>query len=341
MILSTINQRLVTACLIVTILWVGKPFLVPLAYALVIALVLFPFCRYFQERGAGRVLSILLPILMLSALFAGLVVLFSYEMVILAGKWPLIQHQIEPFLDRVQHQLESDLGWTTEKQVAWAKEQLAALGQNAGTLIKHTFSTAAMALFNLIIIPIYVALILLYREKLAAFVIAVSPAHYRDRLPGVIRDTVSIFSRFIRGMVLVYLIVGLLNTLGLWLLGVETPLTYGMITAVMTIIPYFGIIISGAIPIVVTWVETSSLWQPVGILVVFTVVQYLEANLIFPMVVGRFVDLNTLAAIVAILLGGMIWGLAGMILFLPMFGVFRLIASHFPELKPWEELLGK
>jgi predicted PurR-regulated permease PerM len=341
MMLSSLNQRLITACLIVTILWVGKPFLVPLAYALVIALVLFPYCRYLQARGAGRVLSILLPILLLSVLFASLVALFSYEMVILAGKWPLIQHQIEPFMDRVQHQLESDLGWTTEKQVLWAKEQLGVLGRNAGTLIKRTLSTAAIAMFNLVIIPIYVALILLYRKKLAAFLIAEAPPHYRERLPGVIRETVSIFSRFIRGMALLYLIVGLLNTLGLWIIGVETPLTYGMITALMTIIPYFGIIVSGSIPIVVTWLETASLWQPVAILVVFTLVQYLEANLIFPLVVGRFVHLNTLAAIVAILLGGMIWGLAGMVLFLPLFGVFRLIASHFPELKPWEELLGK
>jgi len=338
---STIHQRLLTVVLVIVILWFGKPFLIPLAYAFVIALVLFPFCRYFQERGAGPVLSILLPILMLSALFAGLVALLSYELVILAGKWPIIQQQFDPFLDRVQHQLESAFGWTTEKQVDWARNQVSNLGQHAGTLLKLTLSTTIEALFNLIIIPIYVALILMYRKKLARFVIAIAPESYKPRLPEVITSTVSIFSRFIRGMALVYLIVGLLNTLGLWAIGVETPLTYGMITAIMTIIPYFGIIISGAIPIVITWLETSSLWQPLAILAVFTVVQYLEANLIFPYVVGRFVDLNTLAAIVAIFLGGLIWGVSGMILFLPLFGVFRLVASHYPELKPWEDLLGK
>ncbi|MCO6485633.1 MAG: AI-2E family transporter [Saprospiraceae bacterium] len=338
---SVINQRLITLVLVVAILWFGKPFLIPLAYAFLIALVLFPMCRYLEDRGAGRALSILLPILLLSALFAGLVALLSYELVILAGKWPLVQQQFDPFLDRVQHQLESAFGWTTEKQVEWARDQVNKWGENAGSWVKVTLTAAVGAVFNLIIIPIYVALILIYRDRLARFVIAIAPQRYQDRLPEVIRHTVRIFSRFIRGMVVVYVIVGLLNTIGLWAIGVETPFTYGMITAIMTIIPYFGIIISGAIPIVVTWLETSSLWQPVAILAVFTVVQYLEANLIFPYVVGRFVDLNTLAAIVAIFMGALIWGVSGMILFLPLFAVFRLVASHFPDLKPWEDLLGK
>jgi predicted PurR-regulated permease PerM len=69
-------------------------------------------------------------------------------------------------------------------------------------------------------------------------------------------------------------------------------------------------------------------------------VQYLEANLIFPYVVGRFVHLNTLVTIIAMMVGGLIWGVAGMILFVPLLAILRVIATHYPELKTWEDFLG-
>jgi predicted PurR-regulated permease PerM len=142
-------------------------------------------------------------------------------------------------------------------------------------------------------------------------------------------------------MVMVYIIVGLLNSIGLWMIGVEGAFTFGMITAVMTIIPYFGIIISAMLPITMTWLETGMLWQTISIVVVFAVVQYLEANLIFPYVVGRFVNLNTLVSILAIFIGGLLWGVSGMILFIPLLAVARVFMSHFPELRPWEKFLGQ
>lgn len=322
------------------ILWFGKSFFVPFAYALIIALVLYPMCRFFERRGFGKALSVVLPIVLLCLLFIGLLILLSYEMVVLSAKWGQIQQQLDPLLYNLQTQLESELGWTIENQVSWLREYLAKLSQNAGQLLSDTANVILGALINLIIIPIYSALILIYRSKLAIFLTEVLPEPVQSQIPLVLKNTVAVFSKFMRGMVLVYLCVGVLNSIGLWIIGVERPFLYGMITAVMTIIPYFGIVISALLPIAFSWLETGSMLQPLLIIGVFTVVQYLEANLIFPYVVGRFVKLNTLAALVAIFLGAFFWGVAGMILFLPFFAVFRLFAEQIPELRPWSKLLG-
>ncbi len=322
------------------ILWFGKSFFVPIAYALIIALILYPLCCFFEKKGFGKILSVALPLVLLCLLFIGLLFLLSYEMVVLSAKWGQIQIQLDPLLASIQAQLESELGWTIENQVTWLREYLGKLSQNAGQLLSETTNVILGALINLVIIPVYSALLLIYRAKLTTFLTEILPEHFRNHLPFVLKETVNVFSKFIRGMVIVYLCVGILNSIGLWIIGVERPILYGMITAVMTIIPYFGIVISALLPITFSWLETGSMLQPLLIIGVFTLVQYLEANLIFPYVVGRFVKLNTLAALVAIFLGAFFWGLAGMILFLPFFAVFRLFAEHYPELKPWSKLLG-
>jgi predicted PurR-regulated permease PerM len=322
------------------ILWFGRSFFVPIAYALIIALVLYPLCRFFEKKGFGKVLSVALPIVLLCLLFIGVLILLSYEMVVLSAKWGQIQQQLDPLLYNLQVQLESELGWTIENQVTWLRDYLAKLSQNAGQLLSDTANVILGALLNLVIIPIYSALLLINRAKLATFLSEVLPGQFQNQFPIVLRETVGVFSKFMRGMVLVYCCVGFLNSLGLWIIGVERPFLYGMITAIMTIIPYFGIVISALLPITFSWLATGSMLQPLLIIGVFTLVQYLEANLIFPYVVGRFVKLNTLAALVAIFLGAFFWGLAGMILFLPFFAVFRLFAEHYPELKPWSKLLG-
>jgi predicted PurR-regulated permease PerM len=318
---------------------VAKPLLIPLAYALIIAMVLYPITRWLEMRKFGRTLSILLPLLIVVILFVGLLGILSYETIVLINEWHQLQPRIEPAMTTLHEQIESIMGWTQEEQQVWLKQLLSKGGTEAVTMLRGMLIATGEALVDLIIIPIYVALILNYRRRLVNFLSEIVPEQFRTTLSMALADTLQTFSQFIRGMAVVYLSVGALNSIGLWILGVENPLLYGMITAIMTIIPYFGIVISALLPITVSWLSTGSLAQPIGIISVFAVVQYLEAYLIFPWVVGRHVNLNTLAALIAIFTGALIWGVAGMILFVPFLAVFRIFASHYPGMKPWARVM--
>ena len=108
-------------------------------------------------------------------------------------------------------------------------------------------------------------------------------------------------------MILVYLIVGILNSIGLMALGVRHAILFGMLCAIMTIIPYAGIIVSALLPITVVWLDTSNIWYPVGVIALFSVVQYLEANVIFPRVVGVSLGVSTFAILVSIIAGRIVW----------------------------------
>ncbi len=343
---ATIKTKLLHHLLLIIVLLgfiliFAKSFLIPLAYSLLIAIVIYPVCKFLESKKINRLISIFIPLIFVCILFAGLIFLLSYEVNLIANKWPLLQEKIYPLVEQIQNFLHKKFGWTSDEQALWIKDGLERLSQNAGQIIQETSKATFETFVTLIIIPIYISLILIYRGKIVDLLAALSTEQYKAKIPLIINETIQMFSKFIRGMVIVYIIVGLLNTIGLWIIGVENPLIYGMLTAIMTIIPYFGIIISALLPITITWLSTGTLWQPIGVIGVFSIVQYLEANLIFPYIVGKHVNLNTFVSILAIFIGGLIWGVAGMILFLPLIAVFRIFADHFPELKHWSEFLKK
>jgi predicted PurR-regulated permease PerM len=141
-------------------------------------------------------------------------------------------------------------------------------------------------------------------------------------------------------MLLVYLIVGILNSLGLFLLGIPHPILFGFTASILTFIPYAGILIASLLPITLSCVTYNSIWYPIGVIAVFTIVQYLEANVIFPLAVSSRLKINTLVTFAAIVLGGILWGVAGLVLFIPFLGIFKLIADRTPGLRTWAIFLG-
>jgi predicted PurR-regulated permease PerM len=239
---------------------------------------------------------------------------------------------------------------------SWLNKEIAELGQTHhdewwGPLVNALpgkvapyMGTALSALFgmlfNLFIIPVFSALLLYHRRTYVMALTKLVDRSWADHLPGLLQKVVSNYARFILGMVQVYLIVGTLNSVGFLLLGVPNAILFGMLTAVATMIPYAGIILSSLLPITLAWTTTGSMWIPVGVIAVLAVVQYLEANLIFPKVVGGKLGLNTMASLVIIFAGGLLWGVAGMILLLPMASILKLVSEEVPEWEALRLLLG-
>jgi len=164
---------------------------------------------------------------------------------------------------------------------------------------------------------------------------------YKSQLHIILHKTVHTYHSYIKGMILVYIIVGILNSIGLFALGVEHAFLFGILTAIMTIIPYIGIIVSALLPISLAWITTGSIWIPLAIVAVFVFVQYLEANVIFPKVVAAQLNINTWATLVSIIAGGIIWGVSGMILFIPFVAILKIVADYMEDWKPLKILLNR
>jgi predicted PurR-regulated permease PerM len=124
------------------------------------------------------------------------------------------------------------------------------------------------------------------------------------------------------------------------MLGIPHAALFGFVASVLTFVPYVGILVASLLPISVAWLTYSSVWYPVGVVAVFGVVQYLEANVIFPLAVSSQLKVNTLMTIIAIVLGGLLWGVMGMILFVPFLAILKLVADRSPRMRTLAMLLG-
>jgi predicted PurR-regulated permease PerM len=110
--------------------------------------------------------------------------------------------------------------------------------------------------------------------------------------------------------------------------------------AALSIIPYVGTISGGAIAVIFAFLTSDSIWMAVQVTILFWAVQWISDNFLSPALVGSSLDLNAFTAILSLIIGAMLWGLSGMILFLPFTAMFKVVCEQYIELKPIATLLG-
>lgn len=328
-------KYLLISTLLIILLYFGKALFVPLFYGLFIAIVLYPFCRWLEQHHFSKSLAITAGLFLVLILFALLIWILLLQLNAFRQDLPELRQKVGPSLSDFQRWLAATFDISVASQNAWWQNSLARLSSSSADILAGTFSKTIAALFSFFIIPIFAALFLYNRQDFVLFIRKLTGARYRHKTQSILHQTLHTYSSFIKGMVLVYVIVGVLNSAGLLALGIKHAILFGFLTAIMTIIPYFGIVISALLPITVAWITKDSIWYPLGVVAIFTFVQYLEANVIFPRVVATQLNLSTWATLVAIIAGGILWGVSGMILFIPFVGILKIVSDFIPE---WEAL---
>ncbi|WP_128543168.1 AI-2E family transporter [Larkinella soli] len=331
-------QNLEVILLLIILLYIGRPLFIPLSFAVLISFVSYPVCRYLEKKGWPRSLAIAACLLGLLLFFAGIGGILITGILQVAREWDVVSREFGDVAGRLMQFLNDRFNLTPEQQSNYLRrsgqEALSSVGAILGSLVSFSATSLAM----LIIIPVFVALILANREILVAALMAWLPERFRQTGREVLHESVAAYYQFVKGMAIVYLVVGILNSVGLALFGIENFLFFGFLASILTFIPYFGILIGGAVPVAVAW--TGSPAQALGVVLMFAFVQYLEANLIFPRAVGHRLKINTLVMLISIILGGLLWGGAGLVVIPPMIGILKIVADKIEDWKPLAILLG-
>lgn len=161
-----------------------------------------------------------------------------------------------------------------------------------------------------------------------------------SEIESLVEKVQDVTQNYLVGLLSVIGILAVLNTIGLLIVGLEHAIFFGVFAALLAVIPYIGIIIGALPPLIFALLLGDSILTPVFVIAVFATVQFLEGNFISPKIVGSKVSINPFVAIIALIIGGEIWGVAGMILFVPLIGILRVIFSVIEDLKPYGYLLG-
>jgi len=323
------------------ILYFGSTLFIPLSFALLISCVLYPFCVWLERHKLSRMGAIVISISILTIFFSALLFLLINQLISFFQEWPGLKLKITGAAEEISVWLSSNLNIGREKQLQWLDKMVNESGANAMSIISRTLSASAIGAVYFILIPIYAVLILYYRHKWMEVLYRLFPHEGRERLREIVKLSIQSYHNFIKGMIVVYLIVGILNSTGLFLLGIPHAFLFGFIASVLTFIPYVGIMVASLLPISLAWITYNSIWYPLGVVAIFAFVQYLEANLIFPLAVSSRLKINALVTIIAIFAGGIIWGVSGMILFIPFLGILKLVADRTPSLRTLAVILGE
>lgn len=337
--LSTL-QILQYVVLICIVLYFGKTLFIPLSFALLISFILYPVCKYLEKKGINRSLAIAISVSVVTILAGGIIFLLFTQLLEFFHEWHSLKTKILESISQLSILLAEQFGLSAQKQSTLLENFIFKSGSQFVPLLQSTVNSFSELIFFLVLIPVFSILILLYRQMLASVLYSLFPTGQRKTIHEILIETIHEYYNFIKGMLLVYLIVGILNSVGLAIIGVPHPILFGFTASVLTFIPYVGILIASLLPITVSWITFNSIWYPVGVVLVFTIVQFLEANVIFPLAVSNRLKINTLVIIVVIVAGGILWGAAGMILFIPFLSIIKLMADRTESLKTISTLLS-
>lgn len=322
------------------ILYFGRSLFVPLSFAVLISFVLYPVCKWLENHRVPKTLAIAISILLLVLLVAGLVYLVINQIVQFCDEWPALKEKLLQAIQDFSAFIGERFHISVRDQHVWLNN----MAQNASAallpFLQKTIYTGTITSVLVILIPFYSALILYGRRQFVQFLFLVFPQVPQAEMISILKQTITTFYGFINGTIIVHVIVAVLNSIGLAAIGVPHPILFGVMGSLLTFIPYVGITIGSLVPMAVAWITFGSVWYPIGVVAVFTFVQYLEANIIFPLAVSYRLQVNTLFTLLAIVAGGIIWGASGMILFIPFLGILKLIADHSERMKPISVLLG-
>jgi len=332
-----ILQYVVLICLV---LYFGKTLFIPLSFSLLISFILFPICKWMEKKGISKNIAILISLSFILALMFTLLYLLFIQINDFSHEWEPFRKKLLETLNQISIYISQQFDISTEEQLAFFKNSINNSGAQTLSILRNAAYLFSETFFYLLIIPVFSALILFNRQILANALYRIFPTERKDTLREILTETIHAYYNFIKGMLLVYLIVGALNSIGLAIVGVPHPILFGFIASILTFIPYVGILISSLLPIAVSWITFNSIWYPLGVIIVFTIVQILEAYVIFPFAVGSRLKINTLVIMIMITAGGIIWGAAGMILFIPFASIAKLIADRTESLKTLSILLG-
>jgi predicted PurR-regulated permease PerM len=326
--------------LVAALLYFGRTLFVPLSFSLLISFILYPIVKWMEDRGWRRWSAILLCLLTLVLLVGALSWLLVRQMISFGQEWPALQEKLLQAWQQFGLYLEHQFGVDDVQRSNWMEGLVKDATSTVLNVVQGVLYASVTTVVLILLIPLYTALILYNREQLAAALYAMFPKSEHRNIRSILQETITTYYNFIKGMIIVYAVVGLLNSVGLLLLGIPHAVFFGIVASILTFIPYVGITIGAILPMAVAWITYDSVWYPIGVIIVFSVVQYLEANLIFPLAVSIRLQVNMLFTLLAIVAGGILWGASGMILFVPFVAILKLIADKHEELRPVSLLLG-
>lgn len=319
---------------------VAKNFLSTIVLAGLFSYLLLPLVNFLEKHHINRVIANLFCIILLISLLTFLLILVYKNIAVLVTDLPTLKEKAYANIDHLSKFIEQNLGYTSKTQKSFLKESISNLFQAGGELTNSLFTATTSTIFKLGILPVFIFYLLHYRHHIREFLERAIPDKHKENVSQIIEKVSFITPRYIGGIFTVVLILCVLNSLGLYLIGMKHSIVFGIISALFCFIPYFGTWIGASIPFLFALLTGETPHLALNVLLVFVLIQFTENNILTPNITGSYVHLNPLFTIFSLIVGGMLWGLIGMFVIVPIMAILKIIFDHFEPMKPYAFLIG-
>ena len=339
-ILRVASIFIVMVLLVVTLYYL-KVVLVPILFSVIFAVMLFPFAMKLERLGVSKGLAAFLTVFITTVILGFLVYLIFTQLSAFFAQVPQLSDKLNGIVDAVRDFLVDQFGVKKSVMADNIQKQLNQAQIYSESVLSDIISALPAFLINVFLIPLYVFFLLYYRHFFLEFFYKVFHESDKAEIDDTLANLGFVIKGYVFGQFLDILIIGFVNTVALYFVGVGYAIILGFGVAVLCIIPYLGMIAGSAIALLVALLTTDTTWQPLTAFGVLWFIHIIDSNLVAPYVIGSRINLNPLVAIFVLFLFGELWGLAGLFLAFPLTAILKVIFDRVPGLKPYGFLLGE
>ncbi len=327
--------------LVISGMYFGREFLIPIAIASLLAMLFVPLSRWFESKGIGRALASLFCVLTLLLGIAGVIALLSWQASDISNDISQIGERLSKIGHELRQFIAKNVGISAEKQKEWIDKQSAsASGPSMGTA--GTILSSAMSIVvDSILVLVYLFLFICSRAHLKKFVLTIVPSAEAKETDQIINDAGKMAQKYISGMSMMIVMLWILYGIGFSIAGVENALFFAVLCGILEIIPFIGNLTGTALTVLMVISQGGDDTMIFAVLGTYIIIQFLQTYILEPLVVGSEVNINPLFTILALVLFELIWGIPGMILAIPMLGILKIVCDHVKPLKSYGFLIGK
>lgn len=332
---------LISIIAITFIFCMGKNVLIPVLLAFLFSVLLLPITAFLNAKlRFPNAIAVTLTVLFFVLFIAGILAFISYQISDIASDFEAIRKNINVFINDIQRYIRTNFQvslWEQRKYIEDVTENSVKKGKES---IGTTLLSVTDTLLNIALIPIYTFLILLYRKHFVLFLTKLFRAEFHEKLQGILTQIKGAIQNYISGLIIEMIIVSILTSIGLYFIGVQYFILLGIITGILNLIPYIGIIIAGFLTFLSSLTGTPDLSIILGVVGVNVVVQIIDNNILVPLIINSKVQINAFVSIIGIIIGGSIAGVAGMFLAIPILAILKIVFDQIESLEPWGYLMG-
>jgi predicted PurR-regulated permease PerM len=327
--------------LVIAFLILAKNVLLPFTLAVFFTFLLMPVSHKLEQWHFPKVAAILISIVFALAIFVALLYFFYSQIISFVNDLPLLEKTLSAKIDSVQQLISETFHVSKIEQKAWITNKIQENASTGGVIVLGLFSATGSFLASFALIPIYIFFLSLYQDKFKEFVRMITKEDKNDHALMVVKKVSQVSQKYLVGIFLDVVILSVLNSTGFLILGLPHAILFGVLTSMLNIIPYIGVLIGSTLPILMAFLTKDSMGYVVGVAAVCFFVQFLDNNFITPYVVGSSVSINPLTATLVLIGSSLIWGIPGMVLCMPLTGMAKVVCDHVESLKPYGYLLGE